>query len=132
MKCKKFIYLHKKANISCLTQQTFVLMKMSLRRLADIFVFVFRRRLQDVLVKTNMFVLAIRLQDVWQKGLQNVWKTSSRHLPDIFKMYHQFQLFLLKRLREVFNAFLRPTPKTVIYRGICLGHTTSEKFMVSV
>ena len=51
-------------------------------------VFVFRRRLdqddyvhlslmssEDVLVKTNIFVLAIRLQDVF--------KTSSRHLQDV-------------------------------------------------
>ena len=29
--------------------------------------------------------------------------------------------------------FLRRSfPKTAIYRGICLGNTTSEKFMVSV
>ena len=71
------------------------------RRLEDVFktsfVFVFRRRLdqdeyfrlsltsseessrrlQDVLVKTNIFVLAIRLQDVF--------KTSSRRFEDVFK-----------------------------------------------
>ena len=65
------------------TQQTFVLMKTS-------FVFVFRRRLdqdeyiclshtssKDVLVKTSIFVLAIRLRDVF--------KTFSRRLQDIFK-----------------------------------------------
>ena len=53
--------------------------------------YVFRRRLQDVLVKTNIFVLAIRLQDffktfsrrlqdVLQKGLQAIFKTSSRRI----------------------------------------------------
>ena len=56
------------------------------------FAFVFRRRLQDeyirisntssedVLVKTNIFVLAIRFQDVLQKLLQDVFKTPSRRL----------------------------------------------------
>ena len=113
------------------------------------------RRLQDVLVKTNIFVLAIRLQDVFKtfsrrlqdvfktssRPLQGVFKTSSRHLQDVlqrylqdfFKTYHQVKLFLLTRLPEVFNTFLRRSfPKTVIYRGIYLGNTTSEKFMVSV
>ena len=53
---------------------------------------VFRRRLQDVLVKTNIFVLAIRLQDVFktpsrrlakrrlQDVLREVLKMSSRRL----------------------------------------------------
>ena len=117
-------------------------------------------RLQDVLVKTNIFVLVVRLQDVCktssrrlqdvlQKRLQDIfktssrrlqnvfktsWKTSSRHLQDVFKTYHQVKLFLLTRLWEAFNTFLRRSfPKTVIYsRGICLGNTTSDKFMVSV
>ena len=40
------------------------------------FVFVFRRRLQDVLIKTNMFTLPLRLQ-----------KTSSRRLYG-FSFYH--------------------------------------------
>ena len=71
-----------------LTQQTFVLMKASWRRLEDVF-----------------------------------------HLH--FQEYHQVKLFLLTHLRDVFNTFLRCTTKTVIYRKICLGHT-SEKFMVTV
>ena len=64
------------------------------------FVFVFRRRLdqdkyvrlsltssEDVLVKTNIFVLAIRLQDVFKtfsRRLQDVFKTSCK---DIFKTF---------------------------------------------
>ena len=129
------------------TQQSFVLMKTP-------FVFVFRRRLhqdefvrlslassEDVLVKTNIFVLAIRLQDVFKTSSRRLAKTSSRHLQDVlqrylqdvFKMYHQVKLFLLTRLWEVFNTFLRRSfPKTVIYRRICLSNTTSNKFMVSV
>ena len=75
------------------------------------------------------------------KCLQDLCKTSSRHLrdvlqrhiQDIFKAYHQVNLFQLTRTREVFNTFLRRSfPKAAIYRGICLGSTTSKKFMVSV
>ena len=141
------------------------------------------RRLEDVLIKTNMFALALRLQktssrrlgqdqyirlgytssrrlqDVLQKRLQDIFKTSSRrlaktssrhlqdvfktfwrrlqdvlqrYLQDVFKTYHQVKLFLLTRLWEAFNTFLRRSfPKTVIYRGICLSNTISDKFMVS-
>ena len=79
------------------------------------------------------------LQDVLQKCLQDVLKTSSRHLQDvlqrclqdIFKMYYQVRPFLLKRLWDVFNTFLRRSAKKVIYWRIFLGHTP-EKFMVSV
>ena len=156
---------------------------------------------QDVLVKTNIFVLALHLQGVFKKFsrrlqdvfetssrrlaktssrhlqdvfkrfwrcLQNIVKTSSRHLQnafktlwktfsrhlqdvfkiiwrrlqdvlqrylqDVFKTYHQVKLFLLTCLWEAFNTFLRRSfPKMmIIYRGICPGSTTSDKFMVSV
>ena len=46
------------------------------------------RRLQDVLVKTNIFVLAICLQDVFKtssRRLQDVFNTSSRRFQDVFK-----------------------------------------------
>ena len=135
------------------------------------FVFVFKRRLdedkyilinhtssEDVLVKTNIFALSIRLQDVFKtfsrclqdvlqkhlqdvlpRRLQDVFETSSRrlantswrHLQDVLKTYHQVKLFLLTSLWEVFNMFVRRTAKTVVYRTIHLGRT-SEKFMVSV
>ena len=38
------------------------------------------RRLQDVLVKTNIFALAIHLQDVFKTSFKNVFKTSSKRL----------------------------------------------------
>ena len=44
-------------------------------------------RLQDVLVKTNIFALAIRLQDVFKTSCQDVFKTFSRHLQDVFKTF---------------------------------------------
>ena len=77
---------------------------------------VFRLRLQDVLIITNIFALTIHLQETYQ----DVFKTFSRHLQDIlekrlqdkkssrrlqdllqrypqdiFKTYHQVKLFLL-------------------------------------
>ena len=113
--------------------------KTSSRRFQDVFKTscknVFKtssRRLQDVLKTSSK-----RLQDV----LKNVFKTSSRrlqdvlqrYLQDVFKTYHQVKLFLLTRLWKAFNTFLRRSfPKMVIYRGICLSNTTSDRFMVSV
>ena len=116
------------------------------------------RRLQDVLkVSSKRFVKmssrrfqdafntsSRRLQKIYKASsryFEDVFKTSSRHLQDalqrnlqdFLKAYHQVKLFLLTHLREVFNTFLRRSfPKTVICRGICLGNTNSEKFMVSV
>ena len=78
------------------------------------------RHLQDVLPRY--------LQDSFKTSSRRLAKTSSRHLQDVlkrylqvvFKTYHQVKLFLLTRLRKVFNMFLRRSfPKTVIYRGIC-------------
>ena len=84
-------------------------------------------------------VLPRHLPAVLQKHVQDIFKMSSRRFKDVlyrrpqcvFKTYHQFKLFLLTCLWDVFNTFLRPTAKTVIYRRICLVHT-SEKFMISV
>ena len=84
------------------------------------FVFVFRRRLQDVLIKTNMLDLALRLQktssrclqDVLVKTnifvlvicLQDIFKTSSRRLQDVFKTSS-------RRLQDVFKASSRLSAK---------------------
>ena len=80
------------------------------------------RRLQDVLFKTNIFVLAIRLQDVFKTFLRRLPKMSSRrlaktssgrlqdllqrYLQDVFKTYHQVKLFLLTGLREILQTQL--------------------------
>ena len=66
------------------------------------FVFVFRRRLdqneyvrltysssEDVLVKTNIFVLAIRLQDVFKTSSKCLQGVLQRCLQDVFKTYHE-------------------------------------------
>ena len=93
--------------------------------------YIFRRRLQDVLVKTNIFVLAIRLQDVFKtscqdifktfsrrlqgscknvfktssRRLQDVFKTSSRHLQDVFKTYYQVKVFFVKQFQDIFETY---------------------------
>ena len=69
---------------------------------------------EDVLIKTNIFALLIRLQKTSSRRLhqdqhirlghtssrrfQDVFKTFSRHLQDIFKMFW-------KRLQDVFKTF---------------------------
>ena len=87
------------------------------------------RRLQDVLIKTNIFTWLIRLQKTSSRRLaktssrhlEDVFKTSSRHLQDIllrrfqdvlqrclqdlFKTYHWVNLFLLTRFQDVFETF---------------------------
>ena len=85
------------------SHQTLILMKTSSKRLdQDEHI----HHIQDVLLKTKIFVLAIRLEDVFktfsrclqdvlQKRLQDVFKTSSKHLQDV----------LPRRLQEVFKAF---------------------------
>ena len=91
------------------------------------------RRLEDFLIKTNIFALVIRLQDVLVKTNIFVWairlaKISLRRFQDVSSS----ETVLVNTSSRSFNTFLRRTPKTVIYRGICLGHSTSEKFMTSV
>ena len=62
------------------------------------------RRLEDVLVKTNIFVLAIvlprRLQGVFKTSSRRLAKTSSRHLQDVFKTFW-------RRLQKVFKTSSR-------------------------
>ena len=79
--------------------------------------YVFRWRLQDILIKTNLFFLVMLLQDVLLRCLQDVFKTPCkyvfktssrhlqdvlktfwRHLEDVFKIYHQIKMSLLTRL----------------------------------
>ena len=79
-------------------------------------VFVFRRRLPDVLIKTNIFTLLICLQDVLIKTnifdldirLQDVFRTFLRRLQDVFKSFLRcLQDVLLRRFQDVFKTFWR-------------------------
>ena len=118
--------------LSLITQQTFVSMKTSWRRLSSSS----SRRLDE---DEYILINHTSSEDVFKTSCKNVFKTFSRplantswrHLPDVLKTYHQVKLFLLTSLWEVFTMFVRRTAKTVVYRRIHLGHT-SEKFMVSV
>ena len=113
----------------------------------------FSRRLQGVLQK--------RVQDIFQtssRSSEDVFKTfqessrslaktssrrlakvSSRHLQDILKTYSRhLGKISSKRFQDIsssetvlVNKSSRSIAKTVIYKRICLGHT-SQKFMVIV
>ena len=89
------------------------------RQIYSIYWFVFRRRLQDVMIKTNIFVLVIRLQDVFKtssrrlqdvlsRHLQNIFKTSSRRLAKTSSRHFQyvFKTFS-RRLQDVFKTSSR-------------------------
>ena len=104
------------------TQQTFVFMETSWRRLLSsssegVFKTSSRRLDQseyiclshtsseDVLIKTKIFVLAIRLAKTSLRNLQGVFKTFWRRLQDILP--RRFQNVLQKRLQNVFKTFWR-------------------------
>ena len=122
------------ANISVIAQQTFVLMKMSWRRLEEVFrlrlqktswrrledVFIktnkfalFNSSSEDVLINSNIFVLAIRLQVVFKTSSRRLTKTSSkrlvktssRHLQDVSKTFW-------RPLQDVFKTSSRRIAKT--------------------
>ena len=77
---------------------------MSWRRLEDVFRLqkTSSRRLQDVLIKTNIFILVIRFQKMSSRRLGQdqyirLGHTSSRHLQDVFKTSS-------RRFEEVFKT----------------------------
>ena len=79
------------------------------------FVFIFRRRLQDVLFKTNIFALVIHLQRTFSRSLQDVLVKTNIfvlviRLHDVFKMFSRC-------LQNVFKTFSR-----------CLAKTSSGRF----
>ena len=85
------------------------------------------RRLQNVF-KTSWRLLQDIFKTFWRR-LQDVFKTSSRRLGKISSRGFQgapSSWFVLV------NTSSRSIQHLSLYRGICLGNTTSEKFMVSV
>ena len=141
-------------------------MKTSWRRLEDIIRLCLQktssRRLQNVLIKTNIIALVIRLQDVFAKAsprhlqnvfkttCKNVFKTSSRRLQDVLKTSSRCLQDLLQRyLKDVFKTYrqiklfflisLRDVFKTFLRRTAkrviyrrIFLGHTSQKFIVSV
>ena len=107
------------------SQQTFFLMKTSWRRLLSSSsenVFKTSSRWLDqeeyirlshsssevVLVKTNIFVLAICFQEFLLRRLQDVFKTSSRHLQDVFQTFWRLLQDIFKTSwKDVFKTFSR-------------------------
>ena len=79
------------------------------------------RRLQDVLIKTNIFVLAIRLQYVLRKRFEDIFKTCSRRLQDV----------LQNRLRDIFKMFCKDVFKALSRRVINLNYSWSYNFKTS-
>ena len=63
------------------------------------------RRLQDVFVMSNIFVLCIRLQDVFKTSGYNVLMTFSRRFQDVFKTSS-------RRLQDVFKTSSRRLANT--------------------
>ena len=81
------------------------------------FVFVFKRRLQDVLIKTNIFALLKRPQQTSSRRLDqdqgiHLGHTSSRRLQDVFKtssdvLPRRLQDVLQKRIYDIFMTSSR-------------------------
>ena len=82
------------------------------------------RRLQGVLIKTNIFALAIRLQDAFKRlqdalprRLQNFFKTSSRRLAKMSSRYLQDVFKTSSRyLQDVFKTSWKLLTKTSLRR----------------
>ena len=70
------------------------------------------------------------LQDVLKMSCQEVLKTSSRSLEDVFKTYHQVKLFLLTRFQN--ETYLKRFWDVLQRRLSIEKFEISEKFMVSV
>ena len=111
------------------------------RRLEDVFCLRLQktssRRLQDVLIKTNMFALALRLQKTSSRRLgqdqyirlgytssRRLAKTSSRHLQDVFKTSSRRLRHVLKKssrcLQDIFKTSCKGVFKTLSRRIIKL------------
>ena len=149
----------------------FRLQKTSSRRLQDLLIKTnnifawdihFQKTVQNVLIKTNIFVLVIRLQDVFKKSCKDIFKMFLRCLQDIFKTSCQdvfktsskhLQDILQKRLQDIFKTSCKNVFKTfsrsiikfiITYQHISEKHYkdvypqkdclghTPEKFVVSV
>ena len=84
---------------------------MSFRRLQDVFK-TFSRRLQDVSKTSSRPLQGVfktysrRFEDVLKMSLRHLRDILQRYLQDVFKAFHQVNLFYLARPREVLKTFL--------------------------
>ena len=78
-------------------------------------ILVFRRRLQDVLIKTNIFALVINLEKTSSRHLQNVLVNTNifASWPYAFKTFsRRFQDVLPRSLQDIFETSSRRLPNT--------------------
>ena len=98
------------------------------------FVFVFPRRLQDVLIKTNIFTLPIDLQKTSLRRLVQdqyirLGHTSSRRLQDVFKTSaRRLARTPSRRLQDVFKTSSRRLAKRSSIRLQDIFKTSSRRF----
>ena len=109
-------------HLRCLTdfwmhfsQQTFLLMKMSLRRLyQDEYIRLSHTPSEDVLIKTNILVLVIRFPKIFKTYCKSVFKTSLRCLEDVLKISLRYLEEIFKtssiRLGKTFSKHLQDVP----------------------
>ena len=112
-----------------LAQQTFVLMKTSWRCLSS-------SSSEDVLIKTNMFALALRLQKTSSRRLGQgqyirLGHTSSRRLQDVFKTSsRRLAKTSSRHLQDVFKTSCKDIFKTFSRRIIRLNCLPRSHFWV--
>ena len=95
------------------------------------FVFVFRRRLQDVLILSWSYVFKTSsscLQDVLRKRLQDIFKTSWRRFEDVFKTSSRHLQDVLRRLEDVLKRFPRDIFKSFSRRIIKFNCSCQKVF----
>ena len=98
------------------------------------FVFVFRRRLEDVLIKTNMFTLALRLQKTSSRRLGQdqyirLGHTSSRRLQDVLPRCPSCKNVSKTSSRRLEDVLIKTDMFTLALR---LQKASSRRFMVTV
>ena len=90
--------------LNLLFHQTFLAANISSSSSEDVFKTSSRRPGQDQHIRLA-HTSSRRLQDVLQKCLQDVFKTSLRHLQDVFKTYYQVKLFLVAQFQDIFETY---------------------------
>ena len=94
------------------------------------------RRLQDVLIKTNIFALVIRFQDVFKTSSRCLAKTSSRRFKDVFNTSSRHLQDILASLRRLQNVFMTSAKASLRYlQGVlqrCLQDVLKTYYQVKL
>ena len=123
-----------KIRATVITQQTFVFAFSS--RLSSSLQKTSSRRLQDVLIKTNIFALVIRFQDVFKTSSRCLAKTSSRRFKDVFNTSSRHLQDILASLRRLQNVFMTSAKASLRYlQGVlqrCLQDVLKTYYQVKL